>query len=259
MNAEQKKDISSTTPENSGNTGESSQNKKHTANLSSQFLPVGRWVSRPRSNDGNQNYVLQNRTTVQRTGTDLVNEESDIGATRNRTLPRNDIRVDNEVATRDQPNESAHVENSAMPSDQHMALIPDYYRYEWFRILIGLIIVMASEIIITVLVRISPDLSISLTTGRVVDSVISIYQMAFFALEAILLYTVIFVTLRQHHRSLGAFFRNYCKLSYPVQRGSLRFLAYAYPCTTCALLLWKALGNRILTFTINIDYFPIFP
>ena len=166
------------------------------------------------------------QNAIRRTGTDLQNEESSMGTVRPGTHSDDSTQSEHGQETREasQSHNTAPVENLAVVEDRRPGLSPDYYRFEWFRILIGMMLLMVSTVIIRVLVTFEdilwlwPLILISLA----------------FILGSSLFYTHIFVILMEYHGPIGRYLNRHAHLRPRLQSNCLRICTYTYACGVLA-------------------------
>ncbi len=139
---------------------------------------------------------------------------------RSRTQSDGNTQAEHEATRAPQPHDTSSMENLVVTEAGRRDLSRDYYRFEWFRILIGMTIVMVSEIIIGVLVRF----------GDIVTLWIPILNSVAFGLASLFIYTGVFVLLGVYHEAMKRAVDKYARLSPGLQRTCLRFCAYAFPC-----------------------------
>ena len=168
--------------------------------------------------------ALETHSAIRRTGTDLHNEEISIGTARSRIHSDDQTRSDHQ-------DEGGDV---SMPLSEHLVVSEDrgqdpphdYYQFEWFRILVGMVLAMVSEVIIFVLVDF----------GNIVLFWFQILTSIAMGIGLLLLYTGIFVLLMEYHEAVENCFNRYARLRPGLQHACLRLCAYIYALGVIAVL-----------------------
>ena len=191
-------------------------------------MRVGQWPTETTPNPSASSIALETHNAIRRTGTDLQNEEADMGTVRTRTNSKDNTQAEDEAARSPQPQDPPSLENLVVTEARRHLLSRDYYRFEWFRILIGMIILLVSEIIISVLVRL----------GDIVTLWQSVFNSVAIGLASLFLYTGFFVLLGEHHEAMKRAVEKYARLSPRLQRTCLRFCAYAFSCSVIAAVAY---------------------
>lgn len=182
-------------------------------------MKIGQWPTRTTSAPTAASVFLRTHNAVHRTGTDLQNEEVNMGIVRSRA-PNDTTQAENEAAGIVQPQNASSPHNPGVTEDRGPELTLDYYHFEWFRILIGMILVMVSQIIVSVLARL----------GNIVLLDFSVLTSIGIGLFSSVLYSGFFVVLMEYHEAVGKAVHKHARLHPRWQHKCLRFCAYAYPC-----------------------------
>ena len=181
------------------------------------YFPIGQWPTKSTSISATTSITLVAHNTVRRTGTDLQAEEMNIGTVRSRTNPNCSAQAEVEAAGAPQPSSAeAFVTTHGL---EHPPT-PEYIQYEWLRVLIAMILLLITETILMILIRLE-------------DMVVLWRQICIsvaIALVSTILYTGAFVVLKQYHGVIGKTIRKYIWLSLRLQRSCLRLLVYVYLC-----------------------------
>ena len=196
-----------------------------------QFLRIGQWPSRITPDIASTSIALGPHSSIVRTGTDLQNEETSIGTARSR------IRSDDQILSECQhehgdvsmPHSASSSEHSAIFKNQNQGSLHDYYQFEWFRILVGMVLLMVSEVILFGLI----------TLGNIVSLWLEILASIAIGLLSLLLYAGFFVVLTEYHEAVGNFLNRYARLRPGLQHACLRLCAYIYALgVIAAIALW---------------------
>ncbi len=183
-------------------------------------MRVGQWPKETTTNSSASSIAPETHNAIRRTGTDLQHEEANMGTMRSRTYSDGNTQAEHEATGAPQPHDTSSMENLVVTEAGRRDLSRDYYRFEWFRILIGMMIVLVSETIIAVLA----------TLGDIVTSWFPILKSVAFGIASLFLYTGAFVLLGEYHKAMKRAVNKYARLSPGLQRTCLRFCAYAFPC-----------------------------
>ena len=195
----------------------------HTSSLDtwqSRFLRIGQWPSRLRTDLATSPIALRSHSIIHRTGTDLQNEELSIGTARSRTRSDNQMHSESEHEPGEVslPHNASSSQHSTVLEDLGQDLPYDYYQFEWFWILIGMILLMVIEAIVIVL-----DVF-----GNVVTFWQNVLTFIAIGLFSLLLYIGFFVVLREYHEVVENFFHKYTRMRPGLQHICLRVCAYIY-------------------------------
>lgn len=175
---------------------------------------------------------MRSHGAIYRTEADLQNEEVSIGIARSRTCSDNHTHSESEHDPREVslPHNASSSQHSTVLEDLGPDLPRNYYELEWFRILIGLILLMVSEVVVLALVE----------RGDVLG--FWDYNVTFVAigLSSLLLYTGTFVLLTEYHEAVEDFFNKYIRIRPGLQHICLRLCAYIYALGVIAVLGWFA-------------------
>ena len=196
-----------------------------------QFQRIGQWPNKMTPDLPTPSIPLEPHSAIRRTGTDLQNEEIRIDTARCRTRSDDRTRSEHEHESGEVslPHDTSSSEHSAVLEDRGQDLSRDYYQFEWFRILIGMMLVMVSEVITFGLVEF----------GNVVLLWYNILNSIAIGLLSLLLYTGIFVVLMEYHEAVENFLNRYARLRPGLQHFCLRLCAYVYALSVPAVLgLW---------------------
>ena len=193
------------------------------------FLRIGQWPARTTLALAGPFIALESHIAIRRTGTDLENEETNIGAVRSRTISDNIMQSETEAARISHPHDTSSVETSVQSNNSGPNLSLDYYQFEWFRILIGMVLLMVSEDILLALV------AVALTTN-VVTLWLSFLISVAVGLFSLLLYVSIFVVLMEYHEAIEKFLDKHAHLWPRLQHTCLRASAYIYACGVIAVI-----------------------
>ena len=162
--------------------------------------------------------ALDTHGTIDRTETDIPSEEMTIGTDSSRTCLEDRMQPGNEATQLRQPYDTSSAQNSGEVEDRGLEFSTDYYQFEWFRILIGMVLLIVSEIIIYGLVGLEGiiekwgDLLMPVAIGLLMS----------------LLYIGIFIVLAEFHEAIGKLLHRYARLRPRIQHICLRFCAYCY-------------------------------
>ena len=170
----------------------------------SRFLRIGQWASTITPALATSSIALRSHSAIRRSGTD------------NQTHSESEHKP-GEASLQQTASPSQH---SAVLEDRGQNLPHDYYEFEWFRVLIGMILLMVSEVIIFVL-AISGKLLVVFYWQTILISIA-------IGLFLSLLYTGAFVVLTEYHEAVENFFNRYIRLRPGVQHACLRLFAYGY-------------------------------
>ena len=208
-------------------------------------MRVGEWRKKSRSAGTTNDIALQAHNTARRTGTTLQLEEANM-----RTAQR-EIRTHDESQTANNPEGRSLPPNCRSPEtllateNPRIGISRDYYQCEWFRILIGMMLLLISTIILPVI----------FLSGR---SVVDLYEPALFSiiigLFSSIFYIAIFVFLEEHHEGLERLFNTCIHTSPRSQKICLRLFAYVYPCGVLVadtLVFFFAILSMIFPFPLN--------
>ena len=221
------------------------------------FVRVGEWLPRlPAEATGSSN-DLQNHSIGSRTRTDLENEELGLDSLPARAIEQSSASVGvGRLIIPQDPGQS--LTKVLEPSGNQRSGTPhDYYQFEWFGVLIGMIIITTGQIIVSIIIQLSywlKDQSRSSVAGAEFYYMVQI-QMCVFDLEMVFAYTLAFVLLTQHHQELGSFLRTYTRIPSGIQRSALRLMAYVSPCAVFAILFVKAWKGEVFALVFGI-YLP---
>ena len=184
------------------------------------FMRVGKWPKRSRSVGTTNDIALQAHNTTRRTGTTLRLEEA------NMCTAQREIRTHDRTQTANDTEGSSLQPNSNSPEtllateNQRIGIFRDYYQCEWFWILIGMMLLLISEIILSVISEF----------GSFVALFIPVLVSITIGLVSSILYIAIFVFLAEHHEVLERLIKTYTHISPRWQKSGLRLFAYIYPC-----------------------------
>ena len=181
-----------------------------------QIMRIGQWPMGMTSAPATPSIALRSQNTIRRTGTDLSNEETTTDIVRPRIHPQ----AENESVRDSLPQDTSSAESLVVSEDTRLISSRDYYQFEWFWVLIGMIFLMVSEIIIIGLVLFA----------NVVVLWAPILMSVAIGLISSLLYTGIFVILLEYHEAMEKFLDKYACLGPGLQHLCLRVCAYVYAC-----------------------------
>ena len=195
-----------------------------------QFLRVGQWPAKIAPAFATPCIALETHSGICRTGTDLQNDEESIGIVHSRTClnDRTHSEYGHESGELPQPHSTSSAEDLETIEDRGLDLSSDYYQFEWFWILIGMVLLMVSSV---------PLYVFALNTDAV-SLFLPILTSAAIGLCSSLLYTGIFVVLMEYHEAIERFFDRYARLRPRLQRICLRICAYAYACGVLAAFVY---------------------
>ena len=130
------------------------------------------------------------------------------------------------------PHNTSLSEHTTIWQVQGQDLSRNYYQFEWFRILIGMVLLLVSEAIIYGLVLFGSSTSFANHEedgfyGLFVTMQLFLVLIAVVLFES-LLYTGTFVVLMEYHEAMSKFLYRYARLPPGVQHSCLRFCAYFY-------------------------------
>ena len=154
---------------------------------------------------------------------DLQDDEIHIGTVRSMVFLSNSTQLETEAAGASHLRGLSSAENSIGSKDRGLFLSRGLYRFEWFRVLIGMVLLVVSEFIVYVLVFV-----------RLIPNVVLLWypflvSMAF-GLFLLLLYTSIFVVLMEHHEAIEKILDKHAHLWPGLRHTCLRRFAYFYAC-----------------------------
>lgn len=206
-----------------------------------QFLHVGQWPAKMTPDFATPSVSLQTTIAIHRTGTELQNEEESVGTIHSRTCSDDGTRSEHQHESGEipQPHDAPPTEDLTLSQDRGQKLPCDYYQFEWFWILIGMVLLLVSEFIIFFLVMLQ----------NIVTLWPSFLILLGIGLCSSLLYTGIFVVLTEYHEVVEKFLDRYARVRPWLQRICLRVCTYAYACGVLAAV------GRILVSSI---FIPIF-
>lgn len=187
------------------------------------FLRIGQWPAPTTSALAGPPIALKAHIGIRRTGTDLQNEEINIGAVGSRTVSDNNTQSETEAARVSHPHDTSSTENADQSKDGGPNLSLHYYQFEWFRILIGMVLLMVSDVITHALVTVT-------FTANVVGLWLNVLISVAVGLFLLLLYTSIFVVLMEYHEAIERFLDKHAHLRPRLQHTFLRGCAYIYAC-----------------------------
>lgn len=173
---------------------------------------------------------------MRRTGTDLHNDEINIGTVRSKVFSPNSTQSETEAAGASHLRDVSSVGNSIGSKDKGLFLSRELYRFEWFRILIGMVLFVFFEVITVFL---------QFTAGSVIVLWQTILISVAVLLSSSLLYTGMFVVLMEYHEAIENFLDKHAHLLPGLQHTCLRASAYIYACGVIAVV---AFLNIILAF-----------
>ena len=172
--------------------------------------------------------ALEAHNAIRRTGTDLQNEEANIGTVRSRTYSDGNTQAEHEATGAPQSHDTSSMEGLVVTEAGRRDLSRDYYRFEWFWILIGMIFLMVSEIIISILARLR--------------DIVILWRSVLFSvavgLASLFLYTGVFVLLGEYHEAMERAVEKYARLDPGLQKLCLRFCAYAFLCGVLGIIAY---------------------
>ena len=201
------------------------------------FLRIGQWPTRITPDLAPSSIALESHSVIRWTGTELQNEEINIGPARLRTHSDNQMHSEHELESGEVslPHDASSSEHSALLEDGGQDLSHNYYQFEWFRILIGMMLLMVSEVIIFGLFAFD---SVVLLWFSIVTSIA-------IGLFSLVLYAGIFVFLMEYHEAVGNFLNRYARLRPGLQHFCLRLCAYVYALGVIAVLGWWMFGFSV--------------
>ena len=185
-----------------------------------KILRIGQWPARNTSPLFNSPIALETDCNIRRTGTDLQNEEENVGTARSRLHPGSHLQIAS--GDEEETSQSALAENAIPIIDSGLDLSRNYYNFEWFWILLGMMVLNVSAIIsleIFVLARLSSSI-----IGFWLPLVISIS----IDIVSFTLYTGLFVVLKEYHEVIEKAVIKYARLPRGLQSFCLRICAYVY-------------------------------
>lgn len=202
-----------------------------------QYLYVGQWLAKTRPGSpalATPSIILEPIAAVRTTGTTaLQNEEETIGTVDTRTPTDDSTHSEhqNEPEEVSWPHDTPPTEDLKLSNDGGPNLPCDYYQFEWFCILIGMVFLMISEIMIFVLA----------VYHEIIGSSEEIKWLNIIILGGIgllppLLYTGAFVLLMEYHETIGNLLDRFACVPFRpwLQRIGLRIFAYGYVCVILA-------------------------
>ena len=195
------------------------------------FLRIGQWPASTNSALAGPSTALESLIAIRRTGTDLQNEETNIGTVHSRTISDNSTQSETEAARMSHPHDTSSVETLVQSNDSSPNLSLHYYQFEWFRILIGMVLLMVSEVIVFALVVVATTTSvIGLWRKFLISVAVGLFSS--------LLYVSIFIVLVEYHEAIEEFLDKHAHLWPGLQHTCLRASAYIYACGVIAVICY---------------------
>ena len=197
-----------------------------------QFLRIGQWPSRITPELATPFIALETHSAIRRTGTDLRNEEISIGTAHSRIYSDEQTHSDyqHEYGDVSVPHNTTSYEHSAVFEDRGQDPPHDYYQFEWFRLLIGMVLAMVSGVIIFVLILVVYGATMIVIFWKMILISVAI------GVSSLLLYTGIFVLLMEYNEAIENCLNRYARLRPALQHACLRLCAYIYALGVIAVL-----------------------
>ena len=202
-----------------------------------EFLRIGQWSTKITPEFATPSIALESHSAIRRTDTELLNEEISIDTARSRTRSDDQTSSEHQHEYGDvsQPHTTSPSEYLAVFEDRGPNSSDYYYQFESFRILIGMMLLMVSEVMIRVLAFKPP---VMILWFHVLTSIT-------IGLVSLLLYIGIFVVLMEYHEAVANFLNRYARLWPGLQRFCLRLCAYVYALGVIAGLGWWLFGLSV--------------
>ncbi len=185
-----------------------------------RFMRIGQWPTKLTSALATPSTAPETHSAIHRTVTDLQNEEIAMDTIRSSASSDGSNQSENEATRVDQPHVTTSNKDSVEIKDSGHSTIRNYYQFEWFRILVSMILIIISEVIIY-----------GLSTS---SNIVLLWQiflgMAAMGLVSSILYTGLFVILMEYNVVMENFVQNYARLQPGLQHICLRVCAYLYAC-----------------------------
>ena len=193
------------------------------------FLRIGQWPAPTTSALAGTSIALETHVAIRRTGTDLQNEEINIGTGGSRTVSDNNTQSETEAAKVSHPQDTSSAENADQSKDSGPNLSLHYYQFEWFRILIGMMFLMVSDVI-------THGLVIVTFTANVVALWLNVIISVAVGIFLLLLYTSVFVVLMEYREAIEKFLDKHAHSRPRLQHKFLRGFAYVYACSIIVVI-----------------------
>ena len=192
-------------------------------------MRIGQWPKRKTSVSTTHPIALENQGAIRRTGTDLHNDEINIGNVHSRTPLDDNRQFGDDASGTSQSDDAALADMSVVTRDKPSTTPHDYYQFEWFWILIGMVLVMVSALIIDGLIFyqniVSPIVAIRVALG----------------LLSLLIYTSTFVILTEYHEPMERFLDKYARIGPGLQQGCLRFCTFLYALGLIGVTIYRSI------------------
>ena len=184
-----------------------------------KVLRIGQWPASVTSALAPPPTALERNDVIRRTGTDLQNEEDNVGSARFRLSSIDHTQMENEVAETSQPLDTSSTANAV--SGTNLKFPRDYYQFEWFWILIVMMVLINSAVIIHAIVLLEYNGSVLWVweSGLVSVSI---------GLGSSTIYAGTFVVLMEYHGVIEKAGTKYARLPLSFQNTCLRVCAYVY-------------------------------
>ena len=190
---------------------------------------IGEWSNEVPSIESNlSSPVALGLGAIRRTGTDLNNEETHLGVSR----PR--FNLASNPQARDEGGETPEPQVGAVSGGQTaeaQEAARDYYQFEWFWIMVFMLLLMTSEVIIRVL----------LYQGNLVTSWYIIVISTPLISVLTLCSSGVFVLLGRYHHAVYSFMAKYTHLKQKPQQTLLRWTIYLFSLAALGLIIYISL------------------
>ena len=197
------------------------------------FLRIGQWPAPTTSALTGPSIAPESHNAIPRTGTGLQNDGTYIGTVHPTVLSCNTTQSETEAAGASHLRDVSSAGNSIGSKDKGLFLSRELYQFEWFRILICMLLSVVLEIIAVVL-----------WVGSIVELWWLILGSVANVLFSSLLYVSIFVVLMEYHEAIEKFLDKHAHLWRRLQRTCLRASAYIYACGVIVVI-----GHLNVTFS----------
>lgn len=192
----------------------------------SQVMTVGQWATEKTLGLDMASAPIGNRGPPRRTGTDIQQEEETVGSGVHSRAASHHDPSGSQAGEIHQPQIIVSTEDQMTAKER----TPDfgYYHFEWFWILIAMILSLVCGTIIYLLV----------TFGNIISSLARMFAVLGVGTAAVFIYTGSFVLLTKYHEVLGKAIARYTHIRRHLQRICLRICAYLYFFCTIGVLVF---------------------
>ena len=184
-------------------------------------MRIGQWPAPTTPALTTPSIALETINVIRRTGTDLQNEEENAGTAHFRLHSGDLLQAENEVVATSRPLITSTAGNTVPVTTCGLDLFRDYYQFEWFWILIGMMVSITSTVIImTISALVNYDQIASVSMGALTSIL--------FGLGSSMLYAGMFVGLMEYHEAIEKVGIKYARIPLGWQHLCLRCCAYVY-------------------------------